>query len=50
MEIKNCTIDDIDEIFKLYKIASNYQKSKKEVIVWPDFKKSLVENEIKEQR
>lgn len=50
MEIKNCTIDDIDEIFKLYKIASNYQKSKKEVIVWPDFKKSLVENEIKENR
>lgn len=50
MEIKNSTIDDIDEIFKLYKIASNYQKAKKKVVVWPDFKRSLVESEIKENR
>lgn len=50
MEIKNCTINDIDEIFKLYKIASNYQKTKKKVVVWPNFKRELVEKEIKENR
>ncbi len=50
MEIKNCTIDDIDEIFKLYKIASDYQRAKKTVVVWPKFKRSLVETEVKENR
>lgn len=50
MEIKNCTINDIDEIFRLYKIASNYQKAKKKVVVWPNFKRELVEKEIKENR
>lgn len=50
MEIKNCTISDIDEIFRLYKIASDYQKEKKKVVVWPDFKRSLVETEINENR
>lgn len=50
MQIKNSTILDIDEIFKLYKIASNYQREKKTVVVWPDFEKSLVEKEIAENR
>lgn len=50
MEIKNSTIDDFDEIFRLYKIASNYQKAKKKVVVWPDFKRSLIATEIKENR
>lgn len=50
MKIKNCTINDIDEIFRLYKIASNYQKAKKKVVVWPNFKRELVEKEIKENR
>ncbi|NJB71588.1 ribosomal protein S18 acetylase RimI-like enzyme [Saonia flava] len=50
MEITNCTIHDIDNVFKLYKIASNYQKLKKTVVVWPDFKRELVETEIKENR
>ena len=36
MLVKNVNIEDIDEIFRLYKIASNYQKSKKTVVVWPD--------------
>ena len=50
MEIKNSTIEDIDEIFRLYKIASDYQKSKKKVVVWPTFKRALVATEIEEDR
>ena len=37
MTIKNVTASDIEKIFELYKIASNYQREKKTVIVWPDF-------------
>lgn len=50
MKIENCAPEDIDEIFRLYKIASEYQKSKKTVVVWTDFKKELVETEITENR
>ncbi|MEY2917500.1 MAG: hypothetical protein RIS73_1214, partial [Bacteroidota bacterium] len=35
MEIKNCSTEDITEIFRLYRLASAYQKSKQEVVVWP---------------
>jgi len=50
MEILNATLDDIDVIFKLYRMASDYQREKKHVVVWPDFKRELVETELKEQR
>lgn len=50
MEIKNSTKNDIDEIFRLYGIASEYQKSKQKVVVWPEFKRQLVEIEIVENR
>ena len=50
MQIKNVIISDIDEIFRLYKIASDYQKAKKTVVVWPDFKREMVETEISENR
>lgn len=50
MEIKNVKINDIDEVFRLYNIASEYQKAKKKVVVWPNFKRSLVETEINENR
>jgi len=50
MTISNSTINDIDEIFRLYKIASDYQKAKKKVTVWPDFERGLIENEISENR
>ena len=50
MTIKNSTNKDIDDIFMLYKNASEYQKAKKTVVVWPDFKRELVETEIKENR
>jgi ribosomal protein S18 acetylase RimI-like enzyme len=47
--IKNSTIDDIDDIFELYKIATEYQKSRY-TIHWPEFDRSLIIMEIKEQR
>ncbi|WP_165748988.1 GNAT family N-acetyltransferase [Cellulophaga sp. Z1A5H] len=50
MTIKNSRIEDIDEIFRLYKIASDYQKEKKKVVVWPEFKRALVATEIAEKR
>ncbi|MEZ7856358.1 MAG: GNAT family N-acetyltransferase [Polaribacter sp.] len=50
MTIKNVTDSDIEKIFALYKIASNYQREKKTVIVWPDFNREMVRNEIAENR
>ena len=50
MEIENCTMKDIDEIFRLYRIASAYQQSKQTVVVWPEFERKLVETEIAENR
>ena len=39
MKIENCTAEDIDEIFRLYGIASAYQKTKQTVVVWPQFER-----------
>jgi len=50
MKIENCETKDIDEIFRLYKIASAYQKAKQTVVVWPVFERQLVEKEIAENR
>lgn len=50
MKIENCTINDITEIFRLYRIASEYQKSKQTVVVWPEFERRLVETETAENR
>ena len=41
---------DIAEIFKLYQAAANFQRSKKTVVVWPDFDPALVESEVAEGR
>jgi ribosomal protein S18 acetylase RimI-like enzyme len=49
MHIVNSTINDIDEIFSLYRIATGYQKTKLAVL-WPEFERTLVEEEIKEKR
>ncbi|AUC86699.1 GNAT family N-acetyltransferase [Polaribacter sp. ALD11] len=48
--IRKVKITDIDEVFKLYKVASNYQKEKKTVVVWPDFDREMVAKEILEKR
>jgi GNAT superfamily N-acetyltransferase len=49
MEIQNATNKDIDEIFRLYKIATDFQKSKY-IIHWPEFELDLVQTEISENR
>lgn len=49
MTIHNCTIEDIDDIFRLYEHARNFQKQKGAVL-WPVFEKALIEKEIAESR
>ena len=49
MEIQNATNKDIEEIFRLYKIATDFQKSKY-IIHWPEFEMDLVKTEIAENR
>ena len=50
VQIQNSNISDIDEIFRLYKIATDFQKTKKHSVSWPEFEKSLVKTEIVEKR
>ena len=50
MTIKNISIADIDKVFDFYKTASKYQKSKKTVVVWPDFNREMVQTEIEQNR
>lgn len=50
MEIIKSSIQDIPEIFRLYRCAQAFQKTKKTVVVWPDFDRRLVEAEIAEGR
>nr|WP_321247193.1 GNAT family N-acetyltransferase [uncultured Psychroserpens sp.] len=49
MEIKNSKIEDINTIFDLYKVATNFQKAKS-VVTWPEFDRELIEKEISENR
>lgn len=49
MTIKNSKLTDVPKIFDLYKIATNYMKSKNQVY-WPEFQKELITNEIEENR
>ena len=49
MEILNSTIDDLNEIFRLYKAAADFQKTKP-VVQWIEFDKALIEKEIEESR
>ena len=49
MKIYNSQIQDIDNIFELYKIATDYQQQKS-MVAWPNFKKTLIEKEIHENR
>ncbi len=50
MEIQNSTEKDIPEILRLYNLASEFQKSKRTVVIWPTFDRSLIETEISEKR
>lgn len=49
MKIENSGLSDVSEIFNLYRIATEYMKSKNQVH-WPEFSKELVLNEIEENR
>lgn len=49
MEIQNSVLKDIDEIFRLYKIATDFQKTKY-TVHWPEFERGLIETEIAENR
>ncbi|MFT4733895.1 MAG: GNAT superfamily N-acetyltransferase [Algoriphagus sp.] len=49
MEIKNSTLDDIDQIFRLYDLASDHQSTKPNVVVWPKFDHNMVITEIEEE-
>ena len=49
MEITNSTLQDLSNIFDLYKIATAYIKSKNQV-AWPKFSKELIVHEIEENR
>ncbi len=48
-QIQNSNIDDIDEIFRLYKIATDFQKTRF-TNHWPEFDRKLIETEISENR
>ena len=47
MKVENSTVADIQEIFRLYKLATDYQATKGSV-VWPPFERSMVEREVQE--
>ena len=49
MYIDNSKIEDIDQIFDLYGMATDFQ-NKKSVVAWPEFDQELVKKEIKENR
>lgn len=50
MKIQTSTVIDIAEIFRLYGLATDYQKNTFPGNTWPNFERQLVENEVKEKR
>ncbi len=49
MNIKNCIPSDVDSIYKLYDAARTLQIARN-MVVWPYFEKSFLEQEIRECR
>lgn len=49
MEIKNCLITDVAEIQSLYEAARSLQ-IQREMVVWPVFENTFIQNEITENR
>ncbi|WP_432221242.1 GNAT family N-acetyltransferase [Flavobacterium sp. TMP13] len=50
MIITNSTLNDIPEIFRLYKLATEFQKIKFPENQWPEFSEKLITSEIREKR
>lgn len=48
--IQNSSPNDIDTIIELYELATQFQKSKGDVVVWPVFERAMVLEEIHNQR
>lgn len=48
-QIQNSNSSDLDEIFRLYKIATDFQKTRF-TVHWPAFDSKLIETEISENR
>ena len=48
-QIQISNINDIDDIFHLYKIATDFQKTRF-TVHWPEFDRTLIETEIAENR
>ena len=48
-QIANSTPNDIDSIFKFYRIATDFQKAKN-IVYWPEFDRKLIELELEENR
>lgn len=49
-QLLRSTPADIDEIFRLYRLAAAHQVAVKGTVVWPDFERSLVAQELAEGR
>ncbi|SEW51556.1 Acetyltransferase (GNAT) family protein [Chitinophaga arvensicola] len=49
MKIENSTSQDIEEIFRLYRLATEFQKTRF-TVHWPEFDRTMVETEIAEKR
>ena len=50
MKIQSSTLKDIPEIFRLYGLATEYQKSTFPENTWPTFECELVATELREER
>ena len=50
MTIVNSTKQDIPEIFRLYKLATDFQKIKFPGNLWPQFDSKLIDTEVAENR
>ncbi len=48
-QILNSNINDINEIFRLYTLATDFQKTRF-TVYWPEFDRKLIEAEISENR
>ena len=50
MMIMNSTVADIPEIFRLYKLATDYQKTTFPGNLWPEFDQDFIKTEVLENR
>lgn len=50
MKIENSSQKDLEEIFRLYKEATKYQKNKFPENQWPEFSRDLILQELEENR